>query len=118
MLISRSMARNWMLILKSLAYNWVEIIIALALLFYCDLKWFLLFWFLQRIYSSAGRTHALRRLIRVFQVANECKIMAIMKKLGISEADATAILEEAKAKMTEKEWKDLERDLEDSGVLG
>jgi hypothetical protein len=101
--------------LKGVLANFVEIAVAIVLLRY-SLSWFLLFWFVQSIYAASARYDANRSLIRCYQIANECKIIAMMKKLGVSTEDATKEFEMMKGEMTEKQFKELEKDFRVAGL--
>jgi hypothetical protein len=95
--------------LRGICAYWLEIGVAIVLLQY-SLKWFLLFWFVQTIYSTTARYEANRCIMRTFQIGNECKIIAIMRSLGVTPEDANKILDEVKVEMTEKQRKHMEDD--------
>ncbi len=94
-----SLSMSFMLARRSvsaLLRHWVEIIVAIVLLAY-SLKWFLLFWFLRTIYSSAARDELIHARMRVYQLGNECKLIALMKKLGVEDKEVDKVFEEARA---------------------
>jgi hypothetical protein len=95
---------------KSLLYFIPEIVVAWLLLDH-SIKWFLMFWFAQQLFAANARHAGARSVARVFQIGNECKIIAVMEKLGVTPEDANAIFNrEYKDKMTEKDYKKLEED--------
>ena len=94
---------------KALLSYWAEIIVAIVLLQY-SLKWFLFFWFIQTIYAATARYEGNRCLIRAYQISNECKILAIMKKVNATGEDAGKEFEIMKSSLTEKQIKELEKD--------
>lgn len=89
---------------------WVEVLFGLAILFFQQYAIFLVF-----IYIVIRLTviyEALRKLIRVYQVGNEVKLLTIMKKLKITDEE---IQEEAKInldKLTPKQRETLEKDFQ------
>src|ERR1035438_4099022 len=94
----------------------VEILVAVILLQY-SMKWFLLFWFVQTIFSNERRYEANRCLLRVYQFGNESKIHSIMTHLGLNSEDAAKrYLEELKAEMTAEDYKKLEQDFIVAGL--
>lgn len=88
----------------------VEIVVAAALL-YLDVRYFLLFWFVFYLFISFRKFMYLSALIRVTAFAQEAKIAAVAKKLGVTD-------EEIKAEITAVEvhnpqaWKNLQKDFE------
>jgi len=60
------------------------------------LKTFLIYAFLTICVWIDISVNYLRKLIRVFQIANEAKIMEIMKKLDIEAYEATKVYENSK----------------------
>jgi hypothetical protein len=97
--------------IKGIGSYWLEIGAALFLLQSYGIKWFLFFWFLQTIFARNAFYEMNRCRTRFYQTANECKVMAIMKHLGVTREDAQNIFEEAKAEMTKEALNYLEDDL-------
>jgi len=90
---------------------WAEILFGLAILTFNEYAVFLLF-----IYLAIRLTvvfELLRKLIRVYQVANEVKIIAIMHKLKISEKDILDIIDSSLGELTEKQREQLNKDFKD-----
>lgn len=85
-----------------------EIIIGVILVNY-SLKAFLIF----LLIIIFIRFEYLRKMIRVFNVSTESKIMAIARKVNVKEEEINAILEETKESVGYKEWKSLEKDYKD-----
>ena len=90
----------------------VEFIIALILIS-IDLKWFLVYAFMALIFALDMKVDYLRKLIRVFQVANEVKIIAIQRHLKISNEEIEKITKEALDNLSEEQRKFLEKDIQD-----
>ncbi|MBU0661006.1 hypothetical protein KKG22_02380 [Patescibacteria group bacterium] len=93
-----------------LAY-FIEITVAFLILFLFDsIEWFLLYAFVIYLIQSEKRTDCLRKLIRVYQVGNEIKLLAIIKKMNISEEEIDNIFED---NLSDEQKKDLEKDFDD-----
>ena len=101
-------------LIKGIGKYAVEIIIAALLLIYVsDIRWFLMFFFVEVLVGSWYQTDYLRKLIRVFQVANETKIMAIANKVGVEKGEIERMLKEAEQKAGSENWKQVEKDFAD-----
>jgi len=101
--------------LKAIASYWIEIGVAFYLLQYQGIKWFLFFWFIQTIFARSALYETNRCLSLVYQIGNECKLVAIMRSLGLTPADAQKIHEESKTEMTPQQIKHLEDDFRVAG---
>lgn len=89
---------------------WVEGLFGLAILFFQQYAIFLLF-----IYIVIRLTviyEALRKLIRVYQVSNEVKLLAIMNKLKITEEEIQKEMNKNLDKLTPKQKEMLEKDFQ------
>lgn len=89
---------------------WAEVVFGLLILFFAEYALFLLF-----IYIVIRLTliyEALRKLIRTYQVANEIKLMAIMKKLKVSDEEVEKITKDMLENLTPKQRELLENDVE------
>ena len=89
---------------------WAEALFGLAILFFREYAIFLLF-----IYIVIRLTiiyEAFRKLIRVYQVANDVKLLAIMKKLKITEEEIQKETNENLEKLTPKQREMLEKDFQ------
>lgn len=96
-------------ILKNIFIYGIEIIIAL-IIFEFGLKYFLLYAFIMIIIKIDMSVNYLRRLIRVFQMGNECKIISIVKKLEITDENILNVYNETISNLSEKQKKDLDKD--------
>jgi len=94
---------------QAILYAAPEIIVAALLLNY-SIKWFLFFWFIQTIFAATSRSETSRCLMRTYQVANDCKLMAIMKALKVTPEDVERICKESTDNMPERAVKRLEDD--------
>ncbi|MFH0857687.1 MAG: hypothetical protein V1848_02990 [Candidatus Magasanikbacteria bacterium] len=95
----------------------VEVVLVLVLMFYTDdIKWFFLYFLIVFYFNSYFWGNYLRKLIRVYQVANEVKIMGIIKKLGVSEEELQEIGDEVENNLTVDQRKSLYKDMDDLGL--
>jgi len=102
---------------KTLLSYWLEILIGAVLLFWIDsVKLFLLYFLVAYLVSAEKRTDYIRKLIRVAQVANEGKLMAIIKKLKISKEELDQMGENIENNFTEEQRKSLNKDMDDLGL--
>jgi hypothetical protein len=93
---------------------WLEVLIAIILLYSTeDIRLFLLFFFIFSIILFTKHIDYLRKLIRVFQVANEIKLITIIRKLKITEDEISIVTEDEKKKMGSKKWEEIEKDFLD-----
>ena len=81
-----------------------DIIIGAVILYFFNIKLFLLFLFIEVIILLEN----IRRLVRVFQFCNEIKILAVIRKLKITEDEISIVMEGEKRNMGDAKWKDLE----------
>ncbi len=104
-------------IFKTLLGYWFEILAGGAiLLFVEDIRWFLFYLLIILLLTSERRTDYLRKLIRVFQVTNEGKLMGIIKKLNITTEELQEIGDEEENRLTEEQRKSLYQDMDDLGL--
>lgn len=92
---------------------WVEILLGIWTLFGSDIRWFLLYFFVVFLFFNHTRTDYLRKLVRYFQVHNEIKLLAIARKLKISDDELSIVMDGQKKNMGEKGWNDLEKEFEE-----
>lgn len=90
----------------------VEFVIALIFIS-IDLKWFLIYAFMAVMFGLDMKVDYLRKLIRVFQVANEVNIIAIQRHLKISNQEIEKINKETLDNLSEEQRKFLEKDIHD-----
>jgi hypothetical protein len=86
-----------------------ELALAAAVLWY-DRNLFLLYAFMRLLWTVNDHYVKTRNIGRLFQVANELRITAIARKLGVTPADIQVIYDEAKATMTAEQIEGLEKD--------
>lgn len=104
-------------IMKILLGYWFEILAGGAILvFIDDIKWFLFYLLIILLLTAEARTDYLRKLIRVFQVMNEGKLLGIIKKLDISAEELEEIGDNVENNLTEEQRKSLYKDMEDLGL--
>ncbi len=89
-----------------------ELILA-TILILIDLRLFLVYAFMALLIGLDMKVDYLRKLVRVFEVWNETKLIAIQRKMQITNEDITKIAEENMEKLTEEQRKSLEKDLQD-----
>lgn len=65
------------------------------------------------IFRVDSQTNYLRKMIRIYQLHNDARVMALMKRLKVSTQDAKSILEEQKSKASDKQWEQIEKDFKD-----
>lgn len=94
---------------KILRGYWFEIIIGIICIS-IDIKLFVFFFFIIYLISSEKRTDYLRKLIRVFHISNEVKIVSIMRKLEIEPSKAEEVFNEIQENMSIKAFDELEKD--------
>lgn len=102
-------------IVRNLTSHWVIILLGLFLvLAFEDISWFLFFLFLVFLHISTEYAEYHRKLMRVFHLTDEIKLLAIQRKLKISD-DEISIVEESVKKdvFGEKRWKDFEKELKE-----
>jgi hypothetical protein len=97
---------------KQIAVFALELLIA-ALLLQWSQSLFFLYLFFSVIFVVNQRYNHLRRMMRIYQVTNECKIMAIATNLGVTTQAIAAVFDETKAKLTPKQLASLEKDWAD-----
>lgn len=104
-------------ILKLLFSYWFEILAGGAILIFTeDIRWYLFYLLIILLLISEIHTDYLRKLIKVFQVTNEGKLMGIIKKLNVTEEELQKIGDEMENNLTEKQRKSLYQDMDDLGL--
>ncbi len=96
-------------LLRTIKNYWVEIILALLILVFSEgtSKPFLFFFFI----VALNLVDTLSRFVRVFQIANELKMLAIVRKLKISDEEMSIVLDGEKMKVGEDKWKQMEKEI-------
>lgn len=101
-------------IIKIVLGFWLEIILGILILFNADdIRWFLLYFFVIFLIVSARQTDYIRKLVRVFQVFNEIKLLAIIRKLKITDDEISIVADGEKRNMGEEKWKEIEKEFND-----
>ena len=72
-----------------------------------------MYFFLIFLIVSAKQLDYLRKLIRVFQVVNEIKILAIIRKLKITQDDLSIVAESQKSELGKEKWDEIEKEFDD-----
>lgn len=99
---------------RPLLSYWLEILLgAFILLAADDIRWFLFYLFLVLILMVSRTSDHLRKLMRVFQIGNEIKMLAVIRKLKITDDEISIVADDAQAKMGEAKWKEIEKELSD-----
>lgn len=94
-----------------------EVTLIIVLMFYTDdIRYFFLYFLIVFYVNSAIWGNYLRKLIRVFQVMNEGKLLGIMRKLKITKEEMQKIGDEVESNLTEKQRKSLYKDMDDLGL--
>ena len=100
-------------IIKTLVGYWLDILAGGAILIFADdIRWFLFYLLIEFLLAS----DYLRKLIRVYQVTNECKLMGIIKKLKVTKEELQEIGDETENSLTEEQRKSLFQDMDDLGL--
>ncbi len=95
----------------------IEIIIGAAILYFVeDIRWFLFYLMIVLLFTAEKRADYLRKLIRVYQVANEGKLMSIIRKMGIKPEELQKLGDEVESGLTEKQRESLYQDMNDLGL--
>lgn len=103
--------------IKTLVGYWLEIVAGGAILVFAnDIRWFLFYLLIILLLTSEKRTDYLRKLIRVYQVTNEGKLMGIIKKLKVTKEELQEIGDETENSLTEEQRKSLYQDMDDLGL--
>lgn len=104
-------------IIKTLLGYWFEILAGGAILIFADdIRWYLFYLLIILLLTSERLTDYLRKLIRVFQVTNEGKLMGIMKKLKVTKEELQEIGDEMENNLTGEQRKSLYQDMDDLGL--
>lgn len=90
-----------------------ELIIAIAIYYFLGLVALLIYIYIMLVIKIDVNTDYLRKLIRVFQLGNEVKITAIIRKLKITNQEITNVTQETKGNLSEEQWISLEKDAKD-----
>lgn len=93
----------------------LEFLIGLSILFTLDLRWFLLYFLFLFLTIPYQQADYLRKLIRVFQIHNEIRLLAITRKLKISDEELSIVLDSQRKKIGEEKWKEVENELNEIG---
>jgi hypothetical protein len=100
---------------KTMAWLLPELLGLVVLLHY-SLKWSIFYVVCLLLFVSYAQMHYLRKLIRTFQVVNENRILAIMERLRISDADVKDVARRGMSSLTEEQLRNLDQDFRDLGL--
>ncbi|HUD04646.1 MAG TPA: hypothetical protein VMR59_01510 [Patescibacteria group bacterium] len=96
--------------------NWSDyiIVIVLGVVFYSfSLEAFLIYALIVILMRIDGATNYLRKMIRVFNITTEGKIMAIVHKLKIGDEEIDKVLEDMESYQTKEQKESLAKDVQD-----
>jgi hypothetical protein len=100
--------------IKIIFNYWLEILIAIFLIFGSeDIKLFLIFFFVFSIILITKSMDYIRKLIRIFQIANEIKLITIIRKLKITNDEISIVTEDEKKKIGDEKWSEIEKEFQD-----
>ncbi len=103
-----------MKIIKILTNNWLVLLIGFILLSFFEIRLFLFYFFIINLIQSEVRMDYIRKIIRVFQLWNEVKLISILKKLWVADKDLKKIGKEIEDSLTIKQRRSLEDDIKGS----
>jgi hypothetical protein len=89
---------------------WLEILLG-GIFLACGLYPFLFYFFIIFLVTSSKLIDYLRKLIRAYQIFNEVKILAIIRKLKISDDEISIVLDGEKLKIGDKKWAEIEKEI-------
>ena len=90
----------------------IEIIIAIVI-YTLSLEAFLIYALFRIIFEIARQANYLRAVERIQHFYIETKIMAISKKLKVSDKEIQDVVNDAKNKTSEEQWNLIEKDFKD-----
>jgi len=94
-----------------------EVLLIIILLFYTDdIRYFFLYFLIVFYINAAIWGNYLRKLITVFQLRNEIKLLSITRKLEISDEEGQVISDEVENNLTEEQRKLLYKDMDSLGL--
>ena len=93
----------------------IEVLISILIISF-SFEAFLVYVYIILLIKMDMTTDYLRKLIRVFQVANEAKLAAIARKLKITDEEYADIAKETQGNLTPEQWKSLEEDIKSISV--
>lgn len=97
---------------RPLLSAWVEIVVGVLILINADdIRWFYFYLMLITVWAVFRMGDYLRKMIRMYQISNEIKILTIIRKLKITEDEISIVTDNEREKMGEKKWTELEKEL-------
>lgn len=103
-----------MYIIKILLKFWLEILLAIIILYWADnLQFFLLYGFVVILFTIWRLTNYLRKMVRIYQVFNEVKVLSIIRKLKITDDEISIVMEGEKNKMGKDKWDEIEKEFKE-----
>lgn len=97
---------------KPLLAAWVEILVGMLILFISeDIRWFYLYLMIVVVWAVFRMGDYLRKMMRIYQVVNEMKLLAIIRKLKITDEEISIIADSEREKMGETKWAELEKEM-------
>lgn len=103
-----------MYIIRILLKVWLEILLAIIILYWADnLQLFLLYSFVVILFTIWRLTNYLRKMVRVYQIFNEIKILSIIRKLKITDDEISIVMEGEKNKIGKDKWNEIENEFKE-----
>lgn len=100
-------------VIKNNWFNYVIDLVVAYVIIKTDFTLFCIYFFFVVVLKIDMSIDYLRKLIRVFQVANEFKLLAVTKKLKIGKKELDQVEKDIKSKWSGAQINDFRRDFED-----
>lgn len=100
------------LLFKLIKENWIDILLAVLFIF-ISYKLFAIFLFIEIIFQINKAKDYIRKIIRVFQVESDMRVITIVKKLGIISDEISENTEKYYNNLSKSAWDKYVRDYED-----
>lgn len=103
--------------IKIIQKFWIEILLGILIILNIeDIRWFLLYFLILFLIVSTKQIDYMRKLIRVFQVFNEIKLLAIIRKLKISDDEISIVADGERRNMGKDKWEEIEKEFNDLSI--
>ena len=103
---------NSIIFFKTISIYWFALLLGFVAIL-IDFRLFLFYAFVIILVNEHTKIDYLRKLIRIFQIFNEVKMISIIRKLGISEEEIKKVYDEEEKKWNEKQREEINKDLLD-----
>lgn len=102
------------LIIRTFFSHWLEILMGSVIILMIDnIRWFLFYFFIVFLITTFKALDYIRKLCRVHQFYNEVKMLAIIRKLKITDEELSIVVDSEKMNMGEIKWNELEKETND-----